>query len=546
MDDSTEAQLREWIGRSEGSFDILACEKSQLPPSVEILDSRALDRHFRYSIDESLGSIPMRRVAKAYERIAIRISHKLAQSHSKQLDISIAGLRAAWFQPIYSELTTLLPIRHLARKLARRTDLPLFAIPLRSLSFLTANAWSTNEMEPLYLAYEMRRQKVPVFLFIDDPGDTKLTFTLSKASLPKDYPQFRYSKRFTEVLGKTAVRRPEYVSRRIEARRRRKPGLLSRQRRLGFSYGQRPIELGLDEGPSFGPIRSYFLAANPPGLEQGFVDQISPLSVAVANWFRGEFEGRSIERANIADHASFESGIMAAEVLRKGGGLFLWPHSANAVHTNLHSPDDVVGITVAAQSTGRFWAESFGHSKINVDPAAILPSAQKAAGYSESHPIHVVLFAGAHALKRMPLLDIRSHEETWALALRSLQSTDSELTIKHKTTWESRDWIRRLAPDPNALKFSDLHANKLSHPNMLFLSISMTSTAILEGIARGIPGMVVRDMPVEETPYYDPHCIPIVPSQDIATRIQQLNSKAAWESLSETQNQWFIRETKPD
>jgi hypothetical protein len=81
---------------------------------------------------------------------------------------------------------------------------------------------------------------------------------------------------------------------------------------------------------------------------------------------------------------------------------------------------------------------------------------------------------------------------------------------------------------------------------MLFLSISMTSTAILEGIARGIPGMVVRDMPVEETPYYDPHCIPIVPSQDIATRIQQLNSKAAWESLSETQNQWFIRETKPD
>jgi hypothetical protein len=151
----------------------------------------------------------------------------------------------------------------------------------------------------------------------------------------------------------------------------------------------------------------------------------------------------------------------------------------------------------------------------------------------------------AHALKRMPLLDNEGHKATWAKLLRDLHDSNIELTIKHKSSWETREWITNLAPKDAKLQFTRTHANKLNLPNMVFLSISLTSTAIFEGIARGVPGMTARDVLIEETPYYDPSFVPCITSDKAASFILSLNSKAAYDALREKQKVWFDRETSP-
>jgi hypothetical protein len=75
------------------------------------------------------------------------------------------------------------------------------------------------------------------------------------------------------------------------------------------------------------------------------------------------------------------------------------------------------------------------------------------------------------------------------------------------------------------------------------MSISMTSTAILEGIPRGIPGVTVRDVLIDETPYYDPEFVPRLTSDKVVGFIENLNSKAAMDDLRERQRTWFERET---
>lgn len=143
----------------------------------------------------------------------------------------------------------------------------------------------------------------------------------------------------------------------------------------------------------------------------------------------------------------------------------------------------------------------------------------------------------------MPLLDCVEHKATWSRTLNTLQSAACEVVVKHKSIWETRDWItERINPGAD-LRFTNVHANKLMHPNMIFLCVSLTSTAILEGIARGVPGMVVRDIPVDETPVYCHDSVPYVASSQLGEFLVKLNSDQAWTDLLHRQQAWFERET---
>ena len=231
--------------------------------------------------------------------------------------------------------------------------------------------------------------------------------------------------------------------------------------------------------------------------------------------------------------------MLCAEVARIGGKTQLWPHSANVVHMDAHTPGAIKKITVAAQSTGKHWARRFGSDRVRVDAHAILPDAPlRAEPFDESQPLHVVVFAGAHFLRRVPLMNYRGHVETWSQTLDIFADHPAVCVIKHKSVWETKEWIAEHASDPSKLRFNTLHANKIRLANMVFASISATSTAILEGIARGIPGIVIRDVPIDETPYYDPAFVPCVASAELGT-------KAAYETLQSRQRIWFDAETGP-
>ena len=537
------SDLLEWIDRSASAFDVLVCKRAELSSDFRVLDAENLDREWHYAFSNRVGAFPIHKAQPALQHISHRVARRIAQENTRDLGVSTNGLRNAWFHPVFAELATILPIRHLARKLAAQNVGQPFAIPLASRKFTALNGWSRNDLEPFYLAYELRRRRVPVILFIEDEGACELEFKLSKTWLAKGYPQIRRDEKFTTVMCQKPMSKAAYVSKKNGALRQHKPGLFTFQRHFGIDRDAADLKVKLVAGPAFDGIKTLSIASDLPSLQQGFEFFMLPLTGKVTQWFRNEFKNQPIRNAHISDHATFEGGLMAAEVVRNGGKTYVWPHSANLVHHHVHEPKDVSQVTVAARSTGEHWAKEFQGAKVVVDVKSILPETVDAPHFDPDSPLNVVLFAGAHALKRMPLLDIEMHKATWMKVLKDLHDADLELTIKHKSSWETRDWIRALAPKEAKLNFSRTHANQLNLPNMVFLSISSTSTAVFEGIARGVPGMTVRDVLVDETPYYDPDFVPSLSSKQAGDFILSLKSEATYNELRERQKIWFDRET---
>ena len=545
MTDETKTDLLKWISQSTSAFDLVICNQDQLGGDFKVLNPATLDQEWRAALKDRVGAFPMHKAQFGLQKIAHHVARDIAKSDAQQLDVSVNGLRNAWFHPVFSELATLLPIRHVARKIAAQRDKQPIAIPLKSLSFTALNGWSKNDLEPLYLAFELRRQNVPVVIFTEGQETPVLQFGLSKTWLPKGYPEIQRNSDFTTLMCKKTMRRAALVSQKSSATRKHKPGFFTFQRHFGIDRNPSTLRVNLQTGPMFGDIKSFSAPSDIPDLDRGFVQLIGPLTQKVTQWYRDELKARRVNHVHIADHATFEGGLLAAEVTKNGGQISIWPHSANLVHMHVHTPTDVAQVKVAAKSTAIHWQKSFGTEKVTVDISSILPQTTPAPLFDTTRPIHVILFAGGHALKRMPLVEYDRHQQTWAKVLSDLHNSSIDLTIKHKSSWETRDWITNLAPQGAQLNFSNTRANKLDLPNMVFLSISHASTALLEGIARGIPGMIIRDVPIDETPHYDPEFIPCLTSDHALEFITNLNSEEAMKTLIARQKIWFEQETNP-
>ncbi|MEO1732065.1 MAG: hypothetical protein AAFR45_00315 [Pseudomonadota bacterium] len=402
-------------------------------------------------------------------------------------------------------------------------------------------SWGKNELESFYLAGELRRRNAGAFLYSSELKSPNIRIALSSAWLRKRYPEFKRDVGGTAVLCGRAMRRSDLVVSSAGTSHRQRPSLLGI---LRFALGARPlVAFDLVPGPLFGPFCTYSAPETMPSLEEGFLSLLAPLTKRVSNWYRDKLSFETVETCHIADHASFEGGLLAGEVLMLGGKTCLWPHSSNVIHMPIHEPKNVAQITVAARSTGKHWIKRFGQEKVKVDPQAILSEMPPAPVHDDKNPLTVVLFAGAHMLSRVPLVNYRVHKKSWEQALNAFTHSDVDLKLKHKSIWETREWISQRAPEGADLSFTNVHAKKLMLPNMVFMSISATSTAIFEGIARGIPGFTVQDVPVDETPYYDPKVIPRIRSDELNRFLFDLNSKTAWEELRDRQMAWFETET---
>ncbi|MEM6891657.1 MAG: hypothetical protein AAF636_26570 [Pseudomonadota bacterium] len=541
-DHETEARLRDWLAAPKSAFDVLVGEKALLPNDTVLIDRSFLDREFEAAFPERFGAFPLELADPALQKVALSFARRLAKVEAARLGVSVSGLTHAWFHAVYAEVTTLVPIRHLARQLLVANKDRIFVIDLSSAGFSAINYWRYNEMEPIYLANELRRLGAPTCFLIEALNKPVFRFELSGAWRRKWHTQFSRNTTFSTALCEKHMRRDAFVAEQSGASRRLRPGVLTRLRArlVGRDNG---ISLTLRDGPAINGFRTYSAPAEVPNILDGFRQLMTPPTVFLRDWIRYKIGQKTVETVHISDHASLEGGLLAAEVRDRGGEVQIWPHSANAVDVNVHVPGDIAKATLAARSTANVWVKKFGVDKVSVDIRTVLPETSMGPSFDDSQPVHVVLFGGAHALQRVPFFALEKHKASWEATLAGLQAADVRLTVKHKSQWETRCWIRQRAAVAADLNFSRTPANTLSLPNMVFMSISLTSTALFEGIARGIPAIVVRDVAVFETPYYDPNYIPCLPSSEVATFVSGLNRKEAWEDLRRKQLEWFGEET---
>lgn len=518
-----------------------------------IADCSALDALQREGGRVSSGAVPANYASPYIQRVAGAMARRVARDWSRRHDLPIEGLSTALYFTMMSEMATLVPVRQFARRLAREAAGRLIVVPFGGFALSCLAFWGRNELEPLYLAAELRRRGAAVVGLVTGdpkPGSTQFTFQLAPAWRTPDYSKVWLGQEGT-ALHPMGMRTTDVVRREIGAGSRlgtilRGGGAAWLVPKKLRTYRRTAIQVPMEQRYGEGDVALYDFDVDPSKLFAGLEHFVLPFMKRGLKQARRLVQRNAVQVAHICDHSYPETGLLAGAVLEQGGKIALWPHSANVVHNFAYDRTCVAKISAAAASTAQAWARDFPNAQVDVRPGTVLPPTKSAKPFNPAEPVTLVMFAGGHAIARTPLVDMAIHLDLWRRTLSTFDTLGGSVRVlyKSKTTWETREWIKALAPRPDALEFTDVHANDLDLSNMVFASVSLASTALLEGMARGVPAMILRETPVRETPVYDADYLPIAGPDEIARRLETLTSAAAWEALCAPQREWFARETQ--
>jgi hypothetical protein len=211
---------------------------------------------------------------------------------------------------------------------------------------------------------------------------------------------------------------------------------------------------------------------------------------------------RRIEEAHVADYLLPEGVIVGDAVRRAGGRVILHPHSSNPVHIDVRGPDTFDEVEAMTRAGARMWREQFPGKVVRHAPAVVV-SPTHPRSFSAGQPLSVVLFGGMAVMGRTPWIDLDRHAETYTCLFDGLADLQQRHAIDvyfkpRGTSGETEEWLFHTVGRRAQWRPTYTHARRLDLPNQVFISVSVGTTALLEGLVAGSPGMIVRDFPVRD------------------------------------------------
>jgi hypothetical protein len=148
------------------------------------------------------------------------------------------------------------------------------------------------------------------------------------------------------------------------------------------------------------------------------------------------------------------------------------------------------------------------------------------------------------------MLHVERHIQTYRRFFSQYGGAAACARLRFKPKGEVKaevEWLRRsgVASSP-AFEIETASPTRLDHPNMIYLSIDYGSTALLEGIARGVPCMIVREQPIVDYTLLSEAVVPIGDAEAIWACIGRCRDPAHYERLARSQIDWLTAETTPD
>lgn len=252
----------------------------------------------------------------------------------------------------------------------------------------------------------------------------------------------------------------------------------------------------------------------------------SPLLEHLARTAAADVERRGVTEAHIGDHLYAESVIVGDTVRRAGGRVIVWPHSTNPVHVDLRRADSFDEVHAVTHSGAEAWRRAFPDKVVHHSADSMLsPSPPRA--FEPGKPVSLVIFGGRSTLGNMPTLDTAAHRELYVRLFDELAGLREHHPVDvyfkpRGLTGEHEHWLFQTVGKTAGWKPIYQHSLRLELPNMVFASVSMGTSALIEGLTRGIPGFVVREFPVRDYTTLDAEAFPILP----ATEAMELLAKA--------------------
>jgi hypothetical protein len=549
-------------GRSgyDPSFDVICFPPTYDPKRLThpelILDQETLARHYA-SVPNLLGAIEPRWGSRFSLSIAKRIVRRLARHAAGRLDLDRSLIEKAWFFSVWTEVCTLIPARRLARHLARLAQGELILIPIRSTDIRCLSYWGENGLEPFYLSAALRRLGAKPLLWLtnpvviaDEPPPQSLTLQFSldpgmwpRAAWPAPTGLGGVALALAGVRGYARLLSQHPLGLKIGTVFRRtlpdatllvdcaplpKIALTCEARQIGrqeeriFIYSPRNDELRLDD---------QFVA---------LIGATSKSAAQRASDLANEFE---LNEAYVCDHLFFESALIAHAVRARGGAVFLWPHSSNAAHALMYEEGDVAAVRCTTNSSARVWSGRLPDTLCVVQSDLILQPCAGPRASTPGDPLTIVVFASVHALLRMPFVDRRGHEDSYRRLFRALKDMAPQVRILFKPKWESTEWLRGVLGPSIVFEETNSTALELDEPNMIYMTVSYGSTALLEGLGRGIPCMIVREAAVEDYTGIDPAFVPITTVEDVVAQVERCKNPADYDALTRRELIWYAQET---
>lgn len=570
--------LSEHGGTAVIQFHLISCRKNtafaDLIEAGIYLTRDSVGVRVSQEIGEKMGSVDTWRAGRFMRGLARRLSLRYGDQFKKTPVLTASALADAVYHPFFTELSNIVPLRHLARKLASEANGQPVFIDLPATQCAYVNFWGRCETEALYLYVELRKRGVNAFLCRKYGSDELMDPNPSLRFVPS--ARFRALStmnvdRSEKIVSRTAVA-PDgirgvneiFASQNVHM-------LISSNITLNRPYSrkepQKPLRFTdtlFEEGllPKSERVSFTFSGALQDG---GALYRSDACEIDLFAWFDrlfGEYleivgkraiefvVRNNIQKLYICDHLFTQSALLtrAMRLLRKK--VILLPHSANPVHTGFRSEAEVDKVISILQSGVACWRAVLPSVDVVHDPTSMLPvpggAAVESATHDDTGAISVVIIDSGLSMGRLPRLRISRQLETYRSFMAGVCSLGggAKVYFRGKGGFGNEvTWLR--SHDGNAMNWVICpdHPLAMNYKNMLFVTIGFGSSAILEGIARGIPGMIVREDKVEDYTLLDTAVIPTGDVGTIITEIQRCRDLTYRTELIARQVAYYCNET---
>lgn len=248
-----------------------------------------------------------------------------------------------------------------------------------------------------------------------------------------------------------------------------------------------------------------------------------------------------ITDVHIGDYLYAEPALVADRARALGGRVHLWPHSSNPVHVKYHDVDQITSIHCVTASGAAIWKEIAPNADIRHEPALMLPNHGEPVQWEPGEPLSLVVMGGRPVMRHLPILAIEQHEQVYRDFFNGLQPlvNSGKLRVYFKPrglSGEHEAWLEDVVGRAADWKRELAHPLRLKLSNPVYASVSVGSSALLEGVARGIPGLIVKgDLHVRDYISTQTEGLAVMDVEASVEFLESLVSGQTWETTREYQ-----------
>ncbi|MEV4999572.1 tetratricopeptide repeat protein [Nocardioides sp. LML1-1-1.1] len=259
---------------------------------------------------------------------------------------------------------------------------------------------------------------------------------------------------------------------------------------------------------------------------------------------------RGIREAHVADYLLPEGVIVGDAVRRAGGRVVLHPHSSNPVHLQARRADTFDEVEAVTATGVEMWREQFPEHVVRHVPASVITPGP-ARPFVADAPLSVVIFGGMATMGRTPWIDLDRHAQSYRDLFAGFEELQRQQPIDiyfkpRGPAGDTEHWLFRTVGRTAAWQPVYIHGRRLDLPNQVFVSVSVGTTALLEGIAGGTPGFVVRDFPVRDYTTLDADAFPTLTVPDALDLLRDLATAEGYDGLLQRERAWARTELDLD